>query len=274
VVETPLKLPCPVGVLARLAGVTVRTLHHYDEIGLLSPSKRSAKGYRLYGHEDLLRLQQILIRRELGMSLEQIRRALDEPGFDLRATLLEQRAELEARRDRADQMLRSIDAAIAAIDRAAAEDSRFHQRDQKQENVMNFRELFDGFDPADYEDEAKARWGQTEAYAESARRTAKYGPEDWKRMKAEADEINREFAQLFSSGAPADGEAARTLAERHRLHIDRWFYPCAHQMHVGLGRMYVADERFAANYEKYAVGLTAYIAAAIEANAAQSTNEG
>lgn len=255
--ETPPKLPCPVGVLARLAGVTVRTLHHYDAIGLLSPRRRSAKGYRLYGADDLLRLQQILIRRELGMSLEQIRRALDEPDFDLRATLLEQRAELEARRERAEQMLRSIDAALAALERG----------DEEQEATMNFRELFDGFDPADYEQEAKERWGDTDAYAESARRTKKYTADDWNAIKTEADEINREFARLFTEGAPSDGEAARACAERHRLHIDRWFYPCSPKMHVGLGQMYVADERFAAHYEKYAEGLAAYIAAAIEANA-------
>jgi DNA-binding transcriptional MerR regulator len=258
VLENPPKLPCPVGVLARLTGVTVRTLHHYDAIGLLSPRRRSAKGYRLYGQDDLLRLQQILIRRELGMSLEQIRRALDEPDFDLRATLLEQRTQLEARRERTDQMLRSIDAALAALD----------QTDDREETTMNFREMFDGFDPAEYEQEAKERWGDTQAYAESARRTKSYKPEDWQAIKAEADAINRDFAELMASGAPADGEQARALAERHRLHIDRWFYPCSHEMQLGLGRMYVADERFAAHYEKYAVGLTAYISAAIEANAA------
>jgi DNA-binding transcriptional MerR regulator len=241
-------------VLARLAGVTVRTLHHYDAIGLLSPKRRSGKGYRLYGADDLLRLQQIMIRRELGMSLEQIQLALDDPDFDLRTALLEQRTAIEARRQRSEDMLRNIDAALAALE-------------QPQETTMNMRELFDGFDPADYEQEAEQRWGSSEAWAESKRRTKQYGPEDWKQMKAEADAINRELAQLLQSGAPPDGEAARALAERHRLHIDRWFYPCGPSMHVGLGHMYVADERFAANYEKYAVGLTAYLAAAIEANA-------
>lgn len=256
-VETASNLPCPVGTLAQLAGVTVRTLHHYDAIGLLSPKRRSAKGYRLYGADDLLRLQQILIRRELGMSLEQIGRALDEPGFDMRTALLEQRNQLETRRQRTDHMLRSIDAALAALDHPTHEE----------QTTMNVREMFDGFDPSEYEQEAEQRWGATEAWTESARRTKSYGPEDWQQIKLEADAINRELAQLFTSGAPSDGEAARALAERHRLHIDQWFYPCEPAMHVGLGRMYVADERFAANYEKYAVGLTGYLAAAIEANA-------
>jgi DNA-binding transcriptional MerR regulator len=240
----------------------VRTLHHYDAIGLLSPRRRSGKGYRLYGADDLLRLQQIMIRRELGMSLEQIRRALDDPDFDLRAALLEQRTELEARRQRSEDMLRNIDAALAALEQP------------EETNTMNMRELFDGFDPADHEQEAEQRWGESEAWAESKRRTKQYGPDDWRQMKAEADVINRELAQLLASGDPADGEAARALAERHRLHIDRWFYPCEPSMHVGLGRMYLADDRFAANYEKYAVGLTRFLVTAIEANAAARSGRG
>jgi DNA-binding transcriptional MerR regulator len=249
------KLPCSVGALARLTGVTVRTLHHYDAIGLLCPRRRSGKGYRLYGVEDLLRLQQILIRRELGMSLEQIRLALDDPDFDLRAALLEQRTQLEARRQRTDDMLRNIAAALAALEPS------------QEKTTMNVRELFDGFDPAEYEQEAEQRWGTTTAWAESKRRTKNYGPDDWQQIKAEADAICRELAELLARGAPADGEAARALAERHRLHIDRWFYPCEPAMHLGLGHMYLADERFAANFEKYAVGLTRYLATAIEANA-------
>jgi MerR family transcriptional regulator, thiopeptide resistance regulator len=255
-----------VSVLARLAGVTVRTLHHYDAIGLLSPRRRSGKGYRLYGADDLLRLQQILIRRELGMSLEQIHHALDQPNFDLRAALLEQRTHLEARRLRTQDMLRNIDAALAALDQP-------NDDDKAEKITMNVRELFDGFDPAEYEQEAEQRWGSTPAYAESARRTKSYGPNEWQQIKQEADAINRELAELLAHGAPADGEAARALAERHRLHIDRWFYPCEPSMHVGLGRMYVADDRFAVNYEKYAVGLTRYLAAAIEANAGATSHE-
>jgi hypothetical protein len=139
-------------------------------------------------------------------------------------------------------MLRSIDAALAALD---------HPND-REETTMNVRELFDGFDPSEHEQEAQQRWGSTEAHAESARRTRNYGPEDWKQLELEADAISRELAQRFASGEPANGDAARALAERHRLHIDRWFYPCDPEMHVGLGHMYVADERFAANYEKYA----------------------
>jgi DNA-binding transcriptional MerR regulator len=254
VAETP-KLPCSVGALARLTGVTVRTLHHYDAIGLLCPRRRSGKGYRLYGADDLLRLQQILIRRELGMSLEQIRLALDEPDFDLRAALLEQRTHLEARRQRADDMLRNIDTALAALDPS------------EETTTMKVRELFDGFDPAKYEQEAEQRWGTTPAWAESKRRTKSYGPDDWQQLEQEADVIYRELAELLARGVPPDGEAARALAERHRLHIDRWFYPCEPAMHVGLGRMYLADDRFAATFEKYAVGLTGYLSAAIEANA-------
>jgi DNA-binding transcriptional MerR regulator len=245
-----------VSELARLAGVSVRTLHHYDAIGLLKPTRRAANGYRLYSPADALRLQQIVIRRELGMALEQIRRTLDEPAFDLRDALLEQRAALEQRREHTEQMIRSIDAALAVI--------------EEESEDMDTKELFGGFDPAKHEAEAEERWGSTDAWAESKRRTAGYGEDDWTRIKAEADAIHRELADLLRAGAPAEGEAAMDLAERHRLHIDRWFYPCAPAMHRGLGQMYVADERFAAVYEAYEEGLAAYFAAAIEANAARA----
>src|SRR5690606_23922627 len=102
--------------VARLAGVSVRTLHHYDEIGLLVPSRRSDAGYRLYDEADLLRLQQILIGRELGLPLEQIRRSLDDPGFDLRDALKAQRAGLLSHVHETTRMLSAIDAALAHLD--------------------------------------------------------------------------------------------------------------------------------------------------------------
>ena len=139
--------------VAAIAGITVRTLHHYDAIGLLVPSARSGKGYRLYSDEDLLRLQQIMIGRTLGMPLEAIRRLLDDPGFDRKAALLEQREQLADRVEQAEAMLRAVDEALAAM--------------ESKENDMDRKKLFDGFDPAAYEAEAKQRWGDTAAYAES-----------------------------------------------------------------------------------------------------------
>ncbi|HVI03457.1 MAG TPA: MerR family transcriptional regulator [Enhygromyxa sp.] len=246
-----------VSAVARLTGVTVRALHHYDEIGLLVPSRRSGKGYRLYTDDDLLRLQQIVIGRALGMSLERIRRSLDDPNFELREALAEQRALLVERFEQTEKMIRSIDAALAALD-------------EKQEREMDAKQMFDGFDPAQYEDEARARWGSTEAYAESQRRTSKYGPEDWARMQAEAEAIVSAFAEALRAGVAAEDAQAIALAERHRLHIDRWFYACDRAMHARLAELYVGDERFAASFDRHGEGVALYVAAAIRANAARA----
>lgn len=127
--------------------------------------------------------------------------------------------------------------------------------------------MFDGFDHHNYEEEARERWGHTEAYRESTRRAAGYREADWREIRAESDAIVRAFAELMADGAPATGAAARAVAERHRQHISRWFYPCPPEMHRGLGEMYVADERFAQNYENVAPGLAEYVREAIVANA-------
>jgi hypothetical protein len=127
--------------------------------------------------------------------------------------------------------------------------------------------LFDGFAPALYEDEVKERWGKTAAYKESARRTSQYTKADWEQYKAESHAIMTDAAQLFRSGASADCDEAMAVAVRHRLSIDRWFYPCGPEMHAGLADMYEADARFANSIDQYAPGLTAWWSAAIRTNA-------
>src|SRR5438477_4991705 len=139
--------------VAALSGVTVRALHHYDELGLLTPSGRTGGGYRLYNDDDLLRLQQILIGRELGLSLEAIRRSLDDPGFDRRAALIAQRAELAARAERAESMVRAIEAALAVLDEANS------QEDTNVNKQVDYKKIFDGFDHEKYEPEVRQRWG-------------------------------------------------------------------------------------------------------------------
>lgn len=251
-----------VSELAELSGVSVRTLHYYDEIGLLSPSDRTGAGYRLYDESELLRLQQILIRRELGFSLAQIGRALDDPGFDQRAALVEQRTALAARADQARDMIRSIDAALSRLD--ATEDDE--ERQMTQEPFP--KELFDGFDPAEYEDEVKERYGE-EAHRLTSERVANYTRADWEAFRNENGTIYSDMFALLQSGEPADSEAAMDVAERHRLSIDRWFYSCNHQMHAGLADLYEADGRFADSIDKFGDGLTPYLSAAIRANAAR-----
>lgn len=242
--------------VAQLAGVSVRTLHHYDELGLLVPSARTAAGYRLYRDDDLLRLQQILIGRELGLSLEDIRRSLDDPGFDRRAALRAQRAQLQTRAHRTAEMLRAVDRALALIE-------------EPMTTTDDMKQIFGGFDPARYEDEARERWGETDAYQVSKQRTARYTRADWERLAAEQAAIYADAYAALQAGVAADAPAAMDVAERHRLSIDRWFYPCAPSMHRGLADMYEADARFAENIDKHGAGLTPYLAAAIRANAAR-----
>lgn len=246
--------------VSSLTGVSVRTLHHYDEIGLLTPTDRTGKGYRLYADSDLLRLQQILIGRELGLSLEQIRRSLDEPNFDRRRALLAQRAELEKRAQQTEAMLRAVDAALSLIDAEASPQTGEH---------MDLKQIFDGFDPAKYEAEAEQRWGDTDAFAESKRRTQRYTKQDWEELAAEQSAIYAAAFAALTAGKSADSAEAMNAAERHRLSIDRWFYPCSYEMHRGLADMYEHDARFAENIDKHGAGLTPFLAAAIRANAAR-----
>jgi MerR family transcriptional regulator, thiopeptide resistance regulator len=246
--------------VSRMAGISVRALHHYDEIGLLVPSGRTAAGYRLYSEDDLLRLQHILVGRELGMPLEEIKRSLDDPSFDRRAALEKQREALAARAERTAAMLRAVDVALAAM----TDNGGKTMKEMSKEEIT---ELFDGFDPSPYEDEVVERWGQTDAYKESARRASQYTKADWERYKAESHAIMSAAAELFGTGAPADGAEAMAVAERHRLSIDRWFYPCDAKMHAGLASMVEADARFAASIDKYGPGLTPWWSAAIRANA-------
>jgi DNA-binding transcriptional MerR regulator len=247
-----------VKVVAQIARVSVRTLHHYDEIGLLVPRGRTDAGYRLYDDDDLLRLQQILIGRELGLPLEEIRRSLDDPKFDRKRALLEQREQLAQRARQTDAMLRAVDAALTLLDTRAAE---------KQGDTMDLKEIFDGFDPKQYEAEAEQRWGDTAAYKESVKRTRRYGKEDWQHCAAEQSAVYGDAFRLKEAGRAPDAPEAMDVAERHRLAIDRWFYPCSYAMHAGLADMYEQDSRFAENIDKHGAGLTPFLSAAIRANA-------
>jgi len=125
------------------------------------------------------------------------------------------------------------------------------------------------FDPSRYDAEVRERWGETDAYRESARRTKRYTEADWARIKGEAEAIESGFASALEAGDPADGERALGLAEAARAHIDRWYYPCSHRMHAALADMYTADARFRAHYDERAEGLADYVAAAIKANSEQ-----
>jgi DNA-binding transcriptional MerR regulator len=246
-----------VGEVAALAGITVRTLHHYDRIGLLTPSQRTATGYRRYTPADLDRLHRVLVYRELGFSLEEVATLLDDPDADPAAHLRRQHRLLRERIERAQAMVAAVEKEMEAeqMGISLTPEERF--------------EIFGEHDPEQYQAEVEERWGETEAYQQSQRRTAAYTKDDWLQIKAEAADVERRFAEAMAAGVPADDVRAMDIAEEHRQHISRWFYDCPPAMHAGLGRMYVEDERFTATYERVAPGLARYVSAAVQANAAR-----
>lgn len=249
-----------VGQVAGFAGVTVRTLHHYDDIGLLVPSERSHAGHRRYSDADLDRLQQILYYRELGFPLEEVAALLDDPDADPREHLRRQHELLTARIEKLQKMAAAVEHAMEARKMGInlTPEERF--------------EVFGDKDPEQYAEEAERRWGGTEAYAESQRRAAAYTKADWKRLKAEADDWSERYVALMAAGGTPTGEAAMDLAEEHRAHIGTWYYECPYEMHRCLGEMYVSDERFKAFYDAMRPGLAEHLRDAIIANAARHSS--
>lgn len=243
-----------VGQVAEKYGLTVRTLHHYDTIGLLVPSERTAAGYRLYTPADLSRLSTVVTYRRLGFSLDEVADLLEgeEP---VEVHLRRQRAAVETRLGELHQL-------VAAIDQALE-----HQMNDQPLTDAELRELFgDGFDDS-YAAEAEQRWGDTPAWEQSRRRTSSYGREQWEQIKAEAEEVTLAFVDAMRAGEPADSEAARAAAQGHLEHIHRWFYDLDHEFQRNLADMYVADPRFTKTYDDIEPGLAAYVRDAIHANA-------
>ncbi len=246
-----------VGEVAERFGVTVRTLHHYDQIGLLIPSRRAASGYRVYTPAEVTRLSQIIVYRRLELSLDEIGSLLDDG--DEVSHLVRQRERVTSRLDEMTKLVEAID---QALEKAMA---------NKPMTDDDMRELFgDSFD--DYQAEAEQKWGETAEWKESQRRAKSYGKDDWIQIKSEGEAVEQAFADAFRAGLPADSEEAMNAAEKHRLHVNRWFYDCPPDFHRNLGDMYVSDPRYVATYdESFGLpGLAAYCRAAIHANADRS----
>jgi DNA-binding transcriptional MerR regulator len=243
-----------VGQVADLAGVTVRTLHHYGKIGLLEPAERTPSGYRHYSANDLDRLQHILFYRELGFPLDEIATLLDDPGADSGAHLRRQHALLRRRIGRLETMIAAVEKEMEATTMGIqlTPDEKF--------------EIFGPNYSEDYETEAEQRWGNTEAWRQSQHRTAKLSKAQWAEIKEAGDDLNRRMATAMKSGVTADATEAMDLAEEHRAGIER-FYDCSYEMHRGLAEMYLADERFTRTYEDVAPGLAQWVHDAINANA-------
>ena len=244
-----------VGEVARLSHVSVRTLHHYDEIGLLVPSGRSPAGYRLYSADDLRRLQQILLYRELEFGLDDIAEMLADADADTDDHLRQQHLLMRARRDRVIALLGAIEREMEA---------------RKMGMALTPEEQFEIFGTQNMDEvtaEAEQRWGDTDAWRESRRRTAAYTKRDWITIKAEADANIAGFAEAIRAGEPPTGSTAMELAEEHRQHLTRWFYDCGYGMHRGLAELYVSDPRYMASYDEIEPGFSQYVHDAIMANA-------
>ncbi|WP_460733720.1 MerR family transcriptional regulator [Lysobacter tyrosinilyticus] len=246
-----------VSQVAALTHLTVRALHHYDAIGLLKPSQRSAAGYRLYDDDDLRRLRQVLLFRELGFGLDAVHALIDATPDRQRQALLEQRAVVDQQRRHAEAVLRAVDATLDSL---------------QEQRPMTTDKLFEGFEQfenGEYAREAEQRWGHTEAWQESRRRVAGYKRADWQAAQSEHDALIADLRSARDGGAAPDSERAMALAERHRLHIGERYYPCSNAMQCGLADLYETDERFRDYYDRHGAGLAAYLIAAIRANAAE-----
>jgi len=247
-----------VGQVARFAGVSVRTLHHYHQIGLLEPSGFTPSGYRRYADGDLDRLQRVLFYRELGFPLDEIMTVLADLDTDPLAHLRRQHELLTQRVQRLQGMVTAVERAMEAMKMGISltPEERF--------------EVFGEHDPARYAEEAEQRWSDTEAYRQSQRRTSRYTKDDWIRIKEAGADLNRRLVEAMTSGAPADSEQAMDLAEEHRRSINDTYYDCGYDMHRGLAAMYLADPWFTQNSENVAPGLAQYLHDAIMANAARA----
>ena len=226
---------------AELTGVSVRTLHYYDEIGLLKPSKVDAQnGYRFYDEKSLERMREILFYRELDFSLKTIAEILSSPDYNKQQALSRQRKLLLSKKERLEQL-------IAAIDSV-----------EKGEGFMTTNNDYEAL-KNQYAEEVKQRWGNTDAYKENQQRNT-----DFSKAAALLDAVFEEFAELNRSGTSPNDEPAKIQVEKLQQCITDNFYTCTNEILAGLGQMYVADERFKTNIDKHGEGTAEFVSACIK----------
>lgn len=243
--------------VARMSGVSSRALRHYDEIGLLPPARVGANGYRYYEQAELLRLQQILLLRELGLGLAEIRGILDSQ-LDQVQALREHRERLLREQDRLGVLARTVARTIdqlQAIDRLQAINQPQAEGSAAMTEINRPENLFEGFDPSAYDDEVRERWPQ--GWEQSARFTATLTPQDIERMQREMTAAMIRMAELMAAGTPVDDAAVQAEIELAYQGVCRFWTPDADAF-TNLGRMYVEDERFKATYDRIAGGLAEY----------------
>ena len=233
---------------AKLTGVSVRTLHYYDEIGLLKPAFVDGQnGYRDYDERSLERMVEILFYRELDFPLKSIVEILSSPDYDKAAAIRKQKELLMLKKERLERL-------ISALNEA-----------EKGEIPMNtFSKNEYETARKQYADEAKHRWGDTDAYKESKQKTAGYSAGKWNDVNEGLDAVLAEFAVALKDGTTPESEAAQSLVRKLQQYITDNFYTCTDEILAGLGRMYVADDRFKTNIDKNGVGTAEFISDAIK----------
>ncbi|MFF2509007.1 MerR family transcriptional regulator [Streptomyces sp. NPDC058067] len=252
-----------VGQVSALAGITVRTLHHYDRTGLLSPGERSRAGYRLYSDADLARLQQILFYRELGFSLDETAAILTDP----EANALDR---LRARQRRLRDEIARLQRLAEVTERAIEVQQTGVELTPEERSEVFGPVTFD----LSYATEAQLKWEDSPAHQESMARAAAHSKEDWRQLMGEAAAWRAELLAAFDDGVPGDGDRAMDIAEEHRLHLTRWFTACPPDMHRRIADDFAADPRAFALVvpaPEQRPGLDAYLREAIHANASRRT---
>ena len=233
---------------AKLTGVSVRTLHYYDEIGLLKPALVDAQnGYRFYDENSLLRMQEILFYRELDFSLKSILEILSSPDYDKQKALAEQRKLLELKKERLERIIDALDGAVKGKVTMAAFDNRDYETARKQ-----------------YEIEVKQRWGETDAYKEHRQKTTDYTQDKWQEVNDGLLSVFTKFAECMEKGDSAESDAVQELVKELQDYITVNYYTCTKEILAGLGVMYVADERFKTNIDKNGDGTAEFVGDAIK----------
>ena len=233
---------------AKLTGVSVRTLHYYDEIGLLKPAfVDTQNGYRFYDENSLERMQEILFYRELDFELKSISDILSSPNYNKRKALAEQRKLLILKKERLERIIDALDGATKGKITMKAFDNSDYETVRKQ-----------------YENEAKQRFGSTDAYKEHAEKTANYTADKWQEVNDGLMSVLAKFAECMSNGYTADSIEAQVLVKELQNHITENYYTCTNEILAGLGKMYVADERFKNNIDKHTPGTAEFVSKAIE----------
>ncbi len=233
---------------AKLTGVSVRTLHYYDEIGLLKPAfVDEQNGYRFYDEKSLLRMQEILFYRELDFQLKSILEILSSPDYDKQKALVEQRKLLELKKKRLERIIDALDGATKGMITMIAFNNSDYETARKQ-----------------YEVEVKQRWGETEAYKEHAEKTADYSKDKRQEVNDGLMVIFTKFAERKKNGNTADSNEAQSLVKELQDYITENYYTCTKEILAGLGQMYVADERFKQSIDKNGEGTAEFVSKAIE----------